>query len=70
MLKTRDIKKLQQDFENDLIIKDQMANLGCILNRMFGNLLESVLVLVHTVNNLDLDDEQSVVSLSSPGPEV
>ena len=70
MLKTRDIKKLQQDFENDLIIKDQMANLGCILNRMFGNLLEPVLVLVHTVNNLDLGDEQSVVSLSSPGPEV
>ena len=70
MLKTRDIKKLQQDFENDLIIKDQMTNLGCILNCMFGNLLEPVLVLVHTVNNLDLGDEQSVVSLSSPGPEV
>ena len=26
-----DVKKLKQDIENDPIIRDQMANLGCIL---------------------------------------
>ena len=31
MIKIRDVKKLQQDIENDLIIKDQMASLGCLL---------------------------------------
>ena len=31
MVKTRDVKKLKQDIENDPIIRDQMANLGCIL---------------------------------------
>ena len=29
-LKIKDVKKLQQDIENDPIIKDQMANLGCL----------------------------------------
>ena len=31
VVKIRDIKKLQQDIENDLIIKDQKANLGCLV---------------------------------------
>ena len=31
VVKIRDMKKLQQDIENDPIIKDQMANLGCFL---------------------------------------
>ena len=31
VVKIRDIKKLQQDIENDPIIKDQMANLACLL---------------------------------------
>ena len=58
MVKIRDVKKLQQDIENDPIIKDQMANLGCILVSTFGNFIASVLVAAHTVNNLDLGDEQ------------
>ena len=39
VVKTRDVKQLQQDFENDPIIRDQMANLGCLLVRTFGNFL-------------------------------
>ena len=31
VVKIRDVKKLQQVTENDPIIKDQMANLGCLL---------------------------------------
>ena len=58
MVKIRDVHKLHQDIENDLIIKDQMAGLGCLLVCTFGNLLAPVLVLVHTINNLELGDEQ------------
>ena len=58
MVKIRDVKKLQQDIENDPIIKDQMANLGCLLVCTFGNFLAPVLVAAHTVSDLDLDDEQ------------
>ena len=57
MVKIRDIKKLQQDIENDPIIKDQMANLGRFLVRALDRLLVPVLVVAHTVNNLDLCDE-------------
>ena len=39
------------------IIKDQMANLGCLLVCTFGNFVTPVLVAAHTVNNLDLGDE-------------
>ena len=35
-----------------------MASLGCLLVCTFGSLLESVLKLAHTINNLDLGDEQ------------
>ena len=58
MVKIRDVKKLQQDIENGPIIEDQMASLGCLLVCTFGNLLAPVLVLVHTINNLELGDEQ------------
>ena len=37
------VKKLQQDIENDPIIKDQMANLGCLLVCTFGNFLAAFL---------------------------
>ena len=37
-----------------------MANLGCLLVCSFGNFLVSVLVAAHTVNNLDLGDEQDL----------
>ena len=57
VVKIRDVKKLKQDIENDPIIKDQMANLGCLLVCTFGNFLAPVLVAAHTVNNLDLGDE-------------
>ena len=57
VVKIRDVKKLQQYIENDPIIKDQMANLGCLLLCKFGNFLAPVLVAAHTVNNLDLGDE-------------
>ena len=57
MVKIRDVKKLQQDIENDLIIKDQMANLGCLLVCDLGNFLAPVLVAAHAVNNLDLGNE-------------
>ena len=50
-LKIKDVKKLRQDIENDPIIKDQMANLGCLLVCTFGNFLTPVLVAAHTENN-------------------
>ena len=43
-----------------MIIKDQMANLDCLLVCTFGNFLAPVLVAAHTVNNLDLADEQGL----------
>ena len=58
VVKIRDNKKLQLDIKNDPIIRDQMANLGCLLVCVFGNFHALVLVAVHTVNNLDLGDEQ------------
>ena len=57
VVKIRDVKKLQQDIENDPIIKDQMTNLGCLLVYTLVNFLAPVLVAVHTVNNLDLGNE-------------
>ena len=58
MVKIRDVKKLQQDIENDPIIKDQMANLDCIFVYTFDNFLAPVLMASHTVNNLDLGNGQ------------
>ena len=46
VVKIRDIKKLQQDIENDPIIKDLMANVDCLLVCTFGNFLAPVLVAV------------------------
>ena len=57
VVKIRDVEKLQEDTESDPIIKDHMANLGCLLVCTFGNFLALVLVAAHTVNNLDLDHE-------------
>ena len=57
-LKIKDVKKLRQDFENDQIIKDQMAGLGCLFVCTFGNYLAPVLIAAHTANNLDFGDEQ------------
>ena len=68
VLKIRDVKKLQQDIENDPIIKDQIANLGCLLVFTFGNFLVPVLVAVHKVNNLDLGNEFENEDYESEGP--
>ena len=57
-LKIKDVKKLRQDIENDLIIKDQMAGLGCLFLCTFGNYLAPVLTAAHTANNLDFGYEQ------------
>ena len=66
--KTRDVKKLKQDIENDPIIKDQMAKLGCLLVCTFGNFLASVLIAAHTANNLDFGDELEDEGYESEGP--
>ena len=60
MVKIRNVHKLQQDIENDPIIKDQMASLGCLLVCTFGSLLAPALVLAHTINNSDLSNKQAM----------
>ena len=42
MVKIRDVHKLQQNIENDPIIKDQVVSLGLLLVSTFGNLLAPV----------------------------
>ena len=56
-LKIKDVKKLWQDIENDPIIKDQMANLGCLFVCMFGHYLSPVLIAPHTDSNVDFGGE-------------
>ena len=56
-LKIKDVTKLRQGIENDPIIKDQMANLGCLFVCTFGNYLAPILIAAHTASNLDLIDE-------------
>ena len=58
IVKIKDVHKLRQEIENDLIIKDQIAGLSCFLVCTFGNFLAAVLVALDTVNNLDIGDEQ------------
>ena len=55
--KINDVKKLCQDIEDDPIIKDQMAGLGCRFVCTFGDYLAPVLIAAHTYNNLDSGDE-------------
>ena len=54
MFKIRDVKKLQQDIENDPIIK---YSLGYLLVCTLGNFHAPVLIPAHTANNLDFGDE-------------
>ena len=56
-VKIRDVRKLQQDIEDDSIIKDQMAALGCLLVYTFSDYLALILAAVHTVNNVDFGGE-------------
>ena len=67
MAKIRNVKKLKLDNENDLIVRDQMADLGCLLVCTFGLLVCTfvllVLVSVDTVNNLDLGYKQNFLKM-------
>ena len=51
MVKIKDVRKLRWDTEDDPIIKDQMAGLGCLFVCPFGNFLAPVLTAAHTANN-------------------
>ena len=67
-LKIMDVKKLWQDIENDPIIIDQMVNLGCLFVCTFGDYLVSVLIAVHTANNVDFDREPEDEDYKSEEP--
>ena len=56
-VKSRDAKKLLQDIEDDPIIKDQMAGLGCYLVYTFDDYLLPFSIVAHTADNLDFGDE-------------
>ena len=58
-LKIKDVKKLRQDIENGPIIKDQMANLGCLFVCTFGDYLAPVLIVARTYNNVNFGGEQN-----------
>ena len=58
-LKIKDVKRLRQDIENDLVIKDQIAGLGCLFVCTFGKYLTPILIIAHTAKNVDFGDEQS-----------
>ena len=65
-VKIMDDHKLQQNIENDPIIKDQMASLGCLLIGTFGNLLAPLLIAAHTINNLALAKKMRVITVIKP----
>ena len=67
-VKIKDVKKLRQDIKNDLLVKDQMVNLGCLLMYTLGDYLPPVLAGVHTINNLDCGDEQENEGNEREGP--
>ena len=60
-VKMKDVEKLRQDIENDPIIKDQMAGLGCLLVCTFGDYLIPILTASHTANKVDFYDESMKV---------
>ena len=66
--KIKDVKKLKQDIEDDPIIKDQMASLGCLLVFTFGNFLAPALIAARTVNNLDFGNESENEGYECEGP--
>ena len=68
MVKIRDVHKLREDIENDPIIKDQMANLGCLLVYTFGNFLAPILIVAYTANNVDFGDEPENEGYEGEGP--
>ena len=66
-LKIKHVKKLRQDIKNDPIIKDQMANLGCLFVFTFGDYLATVLIAAHTANNVDFGGEPENEGYESEG---
>ena len=64
----RDVTKLQEDIDNDSIIKDQMANLGCLLVHTFGNFLAPIHIAAHTANNVDFGDGPENEGYEGEGP--
>ena len=67
-VKIKDVKKLRQVIENEPIIKDQMAGLGCLFMCTFDNYLAPVLIAAHTANNLDFGDEPENEGYESERP--
>ena len=66
VVKIKDVKKLCQDIEDDPIIKNQMADLCCLLVFSFSNYLAPVLIAAHTANNLCLGfDEKGLDRLAA-----
>ena len=61
------VKKLHQDIENDPIIKDQMAGLGCLFVCMFGDRLIPILLAAHTGNSINCGDEPENEGFESEG---
>ena len=57
LTKFKDMQKLQQDIENDPIIRDQMVNLGCHFVLYFVNFYAPVLFPAGAVTVLDLDND-------------
>ena len=47
----KSVERLRQDIEDDIVIKDQMANLGAFLVCTLGPFLAPVLIAAHTLNN-------------------
>ena len=59
MVKIKDVKKLQQNIENDPTIRDQTANIGYFLVCTLGSFLLSFLVTAPIINGLDHSLDQS-----------
>ena len=58
----RSASQVASQVEDSLIIKDQMAGLGCLFLCTFGKFLAPVLIAAHAANNLDFGDEQGYES--------
>ena len=67
-LKIKDVKKLRQDIENDPIIKDQMAGLGCLFVCTFGHYLIPISIAAHTYSNLGNEQGHENEDYESEGP--
>lgn len=52
MIKIRDLNELQQDTEKRTIIRDQMANLHCLLLFTLGIFVVIASVFVHQISKL------------------